>query len=73
MSNKPTEINASGVVSEIPDNSTFYDGRRYSPLFLEAGKTLTIPARNQMIICGQYQMELGSNLILEPGAKVCLI
>ncbi len=73
MAEKPLKLNTTCVNEEIEDDSDFYDGRRYSPYFLEAGKTLTIPTRNQMIICGQYHMDLGSILILEPGAKVCLV
>jgi len=72
MAEKPLRLNATCVNEEIEDDSDFYDGRRYSPLFLEAGKTLTIPERNQMIICDSYEIEAGASLIIAPGAKVCI-
>ena len=72
MADKPTYLNTSGNLAQIPDDSDFYDGRRYWPYFLEAGKTLTIPARNNMIICGTYEIDLGGSLSIDATAKVCI-
>ncbi len=73
MAEKPLKLNAACVNEEIEDDSDFYDGRRYSPYFLEAGKNLIVPARNNMIICGTYEIELGASLTIEETAKVCIV